>query len=783
MLDLKNLLFNFKNPKNNVLSAQDTIPYQRMYRDGICRVTDTLYSKTIKFTDINYQIAQNDDKRAIYEGWCDFLNYFDDSINFQLSFVNSTTNSNEYTKSIHIQPQNDAFNEIRTEYTQMLHNQLNRGNNAIVKTKYISFSIEAENIQIARSRLERIEIDIFNEFKKLGVRASSLNAEKRLKLFHDILHMDANQPFTFDWDMLVETGMSTKDFIVPSSFEFKDRNTFQTGDKIGKVSFLQILASDLSDQMLSDFLKLENNLVVTMNINSVDQMQAIKIIKRTLMDLKSMTIDQQKKAVRDGYDYEMLGSDLVTTRQGAAKFLENLQANNEKMFLLTFTIVNAATDKKELDSIALQVNGVVNKHNCQLINLDWQQEQGFMSALPLAQNQIEIQRALTTRSAAQFVPFTTQELFQPRAEALYYGLNTLSNNLIMVDRKILKNPNGLILGTPGSGKSFSAKREITNVFLVTNDDIIICDPESEYAPLATALQGQVICISPTSDQHINPMDINLNYSDENSPTALKSEFILSFCELIIGGKEGLSAIEKSVIDKSVTSVYTKYFANPIPENMPILTDLFDALGEQPEVEATRIRSALELYVHGSLNVFNNQTNINIDNRLVCFDIKQLGKQLKKLGMLIVQDQVWNRVTINRAEKRSTRYYMDEFHLLLKEEQTAEYSVEIWKRFRKWGGIPTAITQNVQDLLESKEVSNIFANSDFVYMLNQAGDDRDILAKQLKISPYQLSYVTNSGVGEGLLCYGGIILPFIDKFPRNTKLYNIMTTKLAETVAE
>jgi type IV secretory pathway VirB4 component len=378
------------------------------------------------------------------------------------------------------------------------------------------------------------------------------------------------------------------------------------------------------------------------------------------------------------------------------------------------------------------------------------------------------------------VPFTTQELFQSSPESLYYGLNSLSNNLIMVDRKMLKNPNGLILGTPGSGKSFAAKREIANSFLVTDDDIIICDPEAEYAPLVQRLDGQVICISPTSTQYVNPMDINLNYSEDDNPLALKSDFILSLCELVVGGKEGLQPIEKTVIDRAVRNVYRSFLANPDPAKMPILGDLYNELLKQPEPEAARIAAALELYVSGSLNVFNHRTNIHLDNRLVCFDIKQLGKQLKKLGMLVIQDQVWNRVTVNRSAGKTTRYY---FHLLLKEEQTAAYSVEIWKRFRKWGGIPTAITQNVKDLLSSREVENIFENSDFVYMLNQAVGDRQILAKQLSISPHQLSYVTHSGEGEGLLFFGNVILPFVDHFPKDLELYRIMTTKLSEVTAE
>ena len=418
-------------------------------------------------------------------------------------------------------------------------------------------------------------------------------------------------------------------------------------------------------------------------------------------------IEEQKKAVRAGYDMDILPSDLATYGEEAKKLLSDLQSRNQRMFLITFLILNTADTKRQLDNNFFQTNSIAQKYNCQLVQLDFRQEEGMVSSLPLGLNQIEIQRGLTSSGVAIFVPFTTQELFQNSPEALYCGINALSNNIIMVDRKWLKNPNGLILGTPGSGKSFAAKREIVNVFLATNDDIMICDPEGEYYPLVHRLDGQVIKISPTSHHHINPMDINLNYSDEDNPLSLKSDFILSLCELIVGGKEGLKPVEKTVIDRCVRMIYQKYLSDPKPENMPILGDLYDCLRKQEEKEAQFVATALEIYVDGSLNVFNHRTDVDVSNRVVCYDIKELGKQLKKIGMLIVQDQVWNRVTRNREARKATRYYIDEFHLLLKEEQAAAYSVEIWKRFRKWGGIPTGITQNVKDLLSSREVENIF----------------------------------------------------------------------------
>ena len=762
-------------------TAQQTIPYQEMCQDGICIIGDRYFTKQIQFYDVNYQLAQNEDKNLIFENYCDFLNYFDSSIKVQLSFLNQRADMEEYQKSIHIPEQADAFNGIRREYSGMLKGQLARGNNGLTKTKYITFGIEADSLKEAKPRLERIEADVLANFKVLGVRAHSLDGYERLAILHRMFHPSDNQKFKFAWDAIWKTGLSSKDFIAPDSFTFKSGQYFQIGRTYGAVSFLQILAPELTDRMLADFLDLENSMVVTLHIQSIDQSAAIKNIKRKITDLDRMKIEEQKKAVRAGYDMDIIPSDLATFGSEAKTLLEDLQSRNERMFLVTMLVMNHAGTRQKLENNIFQAAGVAQKYNCALRRLDYQQEQGLMSSLPLGLNQISIQRGLTTSSTAIFVPFTTQELFM-NGEALYYGLNALSNNLIMADRKKLKNPNGLILGTPGSGKSFSAKREITNAFLITPDDIAIIDPEQEYSPLVQRLGGQVIDISPASDQYINPMDLTLNYSEDDNPLTLKSDFILSLMELIVGGKSGLEPVEKTVVDRCVHMVYRDYLQDPRPEKMPVLGDLYELLRKQPEQEAQRLATALEIYVTGSLNVFNHQTNVEIKSRIVCYVIKNLGKQLKKFGMQVVQDQVWGRVSENREAHKSTRLYIDEMHLLLREEQTAAYTVEIWKRFRKWGGIPTGITQNVKDLLASREIANIFENSDFIYMLNQAGGDRQILAKQLNISPHQLGYVTNSNAGEGLLFYGNVIIPFVDHFPKDTELYSIMTTR-PEDLAE
>ena len=760
-------------------TAQETIPYQEMRQDGICIVGGNFYTKQIEFLDINYQLAQNEDKNIIFENWCDFLNYFDASIRFQLSFLNQKADMEKFRKSIEIPEQDDQFNGIRREYAGMLRGQLSRGNNGLTKTKYITFGVEAEDAKAAKTRLERIEADILANFKVLGVKARPLDGYERLTVLHQMFHPSGERKFRFSWDAIWKTGLSSKDFIAPDSFTFQNGQYFRIGQVYGAVSFLQILAPELTDRMLADFLDLENSMVVTLHIQSIDQSAAIKTIKRKLTDLDKMRIEEQKKAVRAGYDMDIIPTDLATYGNEAKTLLEDLQSRNERMFLVTILVMNTAEKRQKLENNVFQAAGIAQKYNCALRRLSYQQEQGFMSSLPLGVNQVEIQRGLTTSSTAIFVPFTTQELFQS-GESLYYGVNALSNNLIMCDRKKLKNPNGLILGTPGAGKSFSAKREITNAFLITADDIAIIDPEAEYSPLVTVLGGQVIKVSPTSSQYINPMDINLNYSEDDDPLILKSDFILSLMELMMGKVE---PDEKSIIDQCLRRVYHRFFDNPEPEKMPILQDLYEEIQKYGGDRARHVVDCMAIYVTGSLNVFNHRTNVDIQSRIVCYDIKELGKQLKKLGMLVVQDQVWGRVTVNREAHKSTRLYVDEFHLLLKEEQTAAYSVEIWKRFRKWGGIPTGITQNVKDLLSSREIENIFENSDFIYMLNQAAGDRQILARQLNISPHQLSYVTNSNAGEGLLFYGNVIIPFIDHFPKQTHLYRLLTTRPEDLAGE
>lgn len=766
-------------------SAQRTIPYDEMYRNGLCRSNGDYYTKTIEFHDMNYRLAKRETKEAAFENWCRFLNYFDATVSFQLLFVNQQIDLEKYYKAIAIPEHDDAFNALREEYVAMMQAQLAKGNNGLLKRKFLIFGIHAETQEAAQLKLDRMEAEIINAFKQMGVFAEHRNGYERLEIMHDVLNIGTDRKLNFAWELSSGTGLTTKDFIAPTAFNFKDKNTFELQERVGRTSYLRVEAKELPDDILSEFLDLDSPLIASIHLRSIDQAAAKKYANRQMAALNSMKAEEQKKAFGQGYDPDMLPHELKTNIAANEALLDDLDSRNERLFLMTFTLTNFATDKEELNNTCSSARQIAQQHDCLLLPLDWQQEAGLMSAMPLGVNNVENQRMMTTSAAAVFIPFQTQELFQPGG--LYYGVNAISQNMIMVDRLTGYNPNGLILGVPGSGKSFSAKREMVNVALVLTDDILILDPEREYTALVNALGGQVIKISADSPHHINPLDLNLSSKSEEDtdfdPIRDKCDFVLSFCEQALSSRDGLQPIEISVIDRCVMRVYDKYIAEPCRENMPTLQDLYEMLIKQPETEGKRIATGLERFVTGSLNVFNHPTNVEIDNRIVCFDIKDLAKNLKKLGMLVVQDQIWSRVRKNREQKKVTRYYADEFHLLLKDPQTASASVEIWKRFRKWGGVPTGITQNVKDFLTSPEIENIFENSDFIYLLNQAAGDQKILASALNISEHQLGYVTNSQPGEGLLIFKreNAIIPFIDHFPKDTKLYSLMTTKLEEAV--
>lgn len=780
LAELKRTLAGNSKQQAKPTTAQKTITFQKMYRDGICQVTNTFFTKMVEFYDINYDLLEVEDQGDILEEYSKLINYFDPSIKFELFLFNRQVSEQTLVNQFDIPLQGDEFDDIREEYMQMLKHQAAKGNNGIIKSKYLVFGVESTGFKEARNKLNNIERDVIRNLNNIGTNARGLDGKERLRILHEYFNQGTMEPFRFSFKELSQSGKSVKDYIAPPGFDFRHPNRFKSGDMHGCVSYLDIIAPRFNDELLKKLLDIDDNLTITMHMQTMDPVKAIKMLKAALTNIQKMKIEEQKKAVRSGYDMDILPTDIITYEKDTLELLDDLNTSNQKIVRMTFLITCYGRTKAKLENIIQRVSGIIQQANCNLRCLQYLQEQGLMASAPIGCNETGIERVLTTKSTAILVPFCTQELFMP-APAIYYGLNALSNNMIMADRKRLRTPNGVILGTPGSGKSFSAKREILSCFLMTRDDIIICDPEGEYFPLVQALKGQVVRLATNSKDYLNPMDIQLSHKGDKEALKLKSDFIITLCDLIAGGKDGLENDEKGIIDECIRHIYDDYFENPVPENMPILEDLYNALLNHKNKKAERIANSLVLYVHGSQNYFNHRTNVDSKNRIMCFDIRDLGNQLKELGMLIVQDAVWNRVSQNRERKIATRYYCDEFHLLLKEKQTAIYSVEIWKRFRKWGGIPTGLTQNVGDFLKSEEIEGILGNSDFVYLLNQNAKDQSILADKLGLSDKQLTHVTNSEPGSGLILFDNVVIPFVDKYPTDTKTYAIMNTKPEEAV--
>ncbi len=786
----KKFLYGQGKPQEIPHTAQDTIPFKKMYRDGVCRVTDKYYTKMVEFYDINYDLLEVEDQSDILEIYSRFINYFDPSINIQLFLFGRQVDARTLTAHFEVKLQGDEFDDIRDEFSGILKDQAKKGRNGIIKTKHVIFGCEAENYKEARNKLNNIQVDVIKNLNELGTDAKGLNGTERLLLLHDFFNQDSMEPFRFSFKDGAKTGTAVKDSVAPPAFDFRFPTRFRSGTMYGSTFYLDIIAPRFNDALLKRILDIDENITVSIHMKTLDPVKAMKMLKHSLSDIQKMKIEEQKKAVRSGYDMEIIPPDITTYEKDTLELLDDLNTSNQKMVQVTFLITCFGRTKKQLENLTQRVSGIVQQANCNLRNLQYLQEQALMSVAPIGINQAGIERTLPTKCVAIMVPFCTQELFMG-GDAIYYGLNALSNNMIMADRKKLRTPNGVILGTPGSGKSFSAKREILSCFLATRDDIIVCDPEGEYFALVNALKGQVVRLATDSDDYLNPMDIQLSHKGDNDALKLKSDFLITLCDHIAGGKDGLANDEKGIIDECIREIYARYFENPTPENMPILEDLYNALlnyepknvraelAMDSKAKAVRIANSLVLYVHGSQNYFNHRTNVDSRNRIVCFDIRDLGNQLKELGMLITQDAVWNRVSFNRERKISTRYYCDEFHLLLREKQTATYAVEMWKRFRKWGGIPTGLTQNVGDFLRSEDIEGILGNSDFVYLLNQNAKDQNILADKLGLSEKQLAHVTNSEPGSGLILFDNVVIPFIDKYPTDSKTYAIMSTRLEE----
>lgn len=773
-------------------SAQDTIPYRIPYEDGIFESEKGYFTQTITFEDITYQLLDNEPKNILFERWCTLINYFNSDIHFQFNYGNMEMDKEMYAKDFVIEQQPDAYNIVRKEYSDMLVGQFAKGTNNLKKERYLTYGIYAKDYRNARLKMAKISKQIEKYLRKFNSRCRILNGYERLELLFRIFHPATKERFMWNWDMPVNTGLSSKDFIAPSSFSFKSgpelnaTRYFRVGDRVGAVSYLQVFASDMEDRIIADMLNLGSNLWISIHSKAMSRKEALDYAKGNVTDIQAMIITNQKQAVRGGYDMDMLPPELETYRDAGDKLYRDIQRKNEQMYHTTITVVQTASTRKELEENIFELNGILSAYQCRLERLDNRQEQGYMSALPLGNNTVEVKRTFTTTDMAIFIPFTTKELYTNKGQ--YYGMNSLSNNVIVENRKNLVNPNGLVFGMPGFGKTFFVKREILDMFLRTRDDRLTIDPEGEYGMLYKLLGGQVIKIALNSRIHINPMEINMSAKNEMDkdfdPIAAKCNFVVSMCELILGDNASLSKRETAVIDTACKKIYHRFAENPVPDKMPIMEDLYNELRDMPgEMKqiGLDLSIALSRYVSGSLSYFNHRSNVDINARLVCFDLKDMDANQRDLTMLIIQDEIWNRVRQNRSNGKWTWVDIDEFHLLLRTPITAAYSVDIWKRFRKWGGIPTGITQNIKDLFRSPEIQNILDTTNFIAMLNQAGDDARLLAAHLDLSEEEENYIKSGEPGKGLLWIEQAKVPFEDEFPKNTVCYKVMTTKPGEAL--
>lgn len=765
-------------------TVQQTIPFLDMRKDGICMVKNDYYTKTLQFNDINYELAGTAEQEAIFNRYCSFLNHFESNINIQFTFQNKVIDMKEFKKYIKLpdkKSESEKIKEYRQEYQEMLYNQLEKRSSGTVKVKYLTFGIHESNFKKAKNALERTELEIIRIFKRMNVTVHSLTGFERLKLLKESLHPLQPIPFNFNWESRYVSGISVKDSISPTSMDFSKLNCFRIGNTYGAAYHVYIDSAEVSDRIIEEIMSVDSNLAVNIHSHSLDQLKALNFVSNKLTNAQAVKIGKQHKAADKGHDGDILPPELVNEIDAVNNIYDSLSKRNNRFFITTLLITSYAKRPDELLGIEKDIQSIVQKYHCELKSLDDLQEEGAMSSLPIGINKVKINRSFTTVELAAFMPFTTQEVFTPNAT--YYGFNPLSNSMLTLDRNNLINYGALILGMSGTGKSFTAKREILDKYFRTDDYIIICDPQAEYIKLTKELDGTVIEISATSKHHLNPFDINLrSYEKGDDPVAIKSQFILSICEAAIGN---LEAAEKSIIDRCIRKIYQKYLDDPIPDNIPVFKDLYNALrGIKNNLHAQDVADALEIFVTGSLSVFNHRTNVDVDNRILCFDIRKLSEHLHKMGILVIVDYVWNKISNSRDRNLSTWFYVDEFHLLLNDPLTAAYSTKMWKELRKWGGKPTGITQNVTDVLLSHQVENILKNSAFIVLLGQAAGDREILAERLGISPQQMEYITDTGVGEGLIYYidkhqHGTIVPFRDSFPTDTKIYRIISTSFGE----
>ena len=779
---LRNLFQQDKEKFTVPKSVQAVIPMKTVWEDGIFLVGRNKYAKTYKFEDINYTVASREDKEAMFLEYSELLNALDSGATTKITINNRRLNKADFEQTILIpmaqkegKAVDDGLDKYRKEYNKMLYNKAT-GANSIVQDKYMTVSVCKKNIEEARNYFARVGADLIGHFNRLGSKCTELDAAEKLRIIHDFFRTGEETAFYFDMAQNMRKGHDFKDFICPDTLEF-EKDYFRLGDRYGRVIFLREYAAYIKDSMVAELCELNRNMMLSVDVVPVPTDEAVREVENRLLGVETNITNWQRKQNQNNNFSAVIPYDLEQQRKESKEFLDDLTTRDQRMMFAVLTMVHTAETKEQLDNDTEALLTTARKHLCQFAVLKYQQMDGLNTALPFGVRKIDALRTLTTESLAVFIPFRVQEIYHK--DGIYYGQNVISKNMIIANRRHLLNGNSFILGVSGAGKSFTAKEEMTNIILTDpNADVIVIDPEQEYAPLVKAMQGEVVHISATSNNHINAMDMNSDYGDGANPVILKSEFILSLCEQLIGGTS-LGAKQKSIIDRCTASVYRYFQQGNYMGTPPTLQDFREELLKQNEPEAQEIALAIELFTDGSLNTFAKHTNVDTHSRLICYDILDLGKQLQPIGMLVVLDSILNRITQNRAKGRNTFIFIDEIYLLFQHEYSANFLFTLWKRVRKYGAYCTGITQNVDDLLQSHTARTMLANSEFIIMLNQASTDRIELAKLLNISDLQMSYITNVGAGQGLLKVGSSLVPFVNKFPRNTELYRLMTTKFGE----
>ena len=759
--------------------VQDIIPVKAIWEDGIFLVGRNKYSKSFKFLDINYAVASKEDKEAMFLDYSALLNSIDTGATTKITINNRRINKLDFEKTILLDDANDELDKYRHEYNQMLVNQAKNANE-IVQEKIITISVYKDSVEEARNYFTRASTDLMNHFNALGSKCIELDAKERLRIAHDFYRTGEETSFHFDIHETMRKGHDFRDFICPDTAELQ-KDYFMIGNRYGRALFLKEYASYINDDMVSELTDLNRNMMLSIDVIPIPMDEAIREAENRRLGVETNITNWQRKQNANNNWSSIIPYDMEQQRNDSKEFLDDLTLRDQRMFLVVITVVITDDTKEKLESDTEAIKQIASKNLCQLGILKYQQLDGLQTVLPFGVRKIDALRTLTTESLAVFMPFKVQEI--RHKDGIFYGQNAISKNMIIADRRQLLNGNSFILGVSGSGKSFAGKQEITSIRLRDpKADIIIIDPEREYAPLVKALHGEVIKISATSNNHINAMDMNSEYGDGANPVILKSEFILSLCEQLIGSGN-LGPKQKSIIDRCTANVYRVFQQGNYQGIPPTLQDFREELLKQTEEEAKEIALAIELFTNGSLNTFAMNTNVNISSGLICYDILDLGKQLLPLGMLVVLDSILNRITSNRTKGKNTYIFIDEIYLLFQYEYSANFLFTLWKRVRKYGAFATGITQNVEDLLQSHTARTMLANSEFIIMLNQASTDRVELAKLLNISDLQMSYITNVGAGEGLIKVGSSLVPFSNRFPKNTELYKLMTTRPGEVVNE